>query len=55
VFKERPPGSGKHPGKLGPGIGRAHIDVANGLNARPQWLDKMIDGTLKPNLSKIEI
>jgi hypothetical protein len=33
------PGPAKHPGKLGPGIGRAHIDRANGRYARPRRLD----------------
>src|ERR1700722_8052195 len=34
VFKKGRPGPAKHAGKLGPGIRCAHIDAANGLNAR---------------------
>src|ERR1700682_5737325 len=38
VLQESRPGPGKHPSKLGPGIGRAHIDDANGGDAGPRRL-----------------
>src|ERR1700730_7865440 len=39
VFKESRTGPAKHAGKLGPGIGRAHIDNANGRYPRPWRLN----------------
>src|SRR5260370_10645843 len=39
VFKKGRAGPAKHTGKLGPGIGRTHVDDANGRDARPRRLD----------------
>jgi hypothetical protein len=39
VLKKSLPCAAKHAGKLSPGIGRTHVDDANGLNARTRWLD----------------
>src|ERR1700730_4563440 len=39
VFKESRTSPAKHAGKLGPSIGRAHIDNANGRYPRPRRLN----------------
>src|SRR5260370_18033733 len=38
VFKKRRAVPPKHPGKFGPGIGRAHVNDANGSDPRPRRL-----------------
>src|ERR1019366_6921776 len=39
VIQKGRPGPAEHPGKLGPGVGRTHIDRANGRDERPRRLD----------------
>src|ERR1700724_2717624 len=39
VVHERLAGRSEHGGKLGPGIGRAHVDNPHSLDPRPRWLD----------------
>src|SRR5215471_14661456 len=38
VVEKGAPGVAEERGELRPGIRRAHVDDANGLNARPRWL-----------------
>ena len=39
VFDKGRPGPAMHAGKLGPGIGRAHVDDPHRLDAGARWVD----------------